>query len=109
MATFAPIDVAAVVLATSDTIVGTVPTGKSWAVARVSFCNTTGASKFITIATTTGASIVDGETEIKLLEIQPNATYDYGPAYLPAGRKIIAKADAAASVTARIHGLEKTP
>lgn len=108
MANFAPIDVDSVLLATTDTIVGQVPAGKSWAVARVNFCNTDTVDRQVTIGTATG-SLDDTHSEQVDVTIQAKSSFEWGPAYLPAGRKILAKASVAAKVSARIHGLEKTP
>ena len=109
MATFDPIDVDAVFLGTGDTLIGQPAGGKSWAVARVCFCNTDTVDHTITIGTTTGASLDDLHTEHKLYTVQAQTTFDWGPSFLPSGRKIFGKADTAGKVSARIHGIEKTP
>jgi hypothetical protein len=109
MATFAPIDVAPVLIGTSDTIVGQPSVGKSWAVARVAFCNTDSVDRTVIIGTNDSGSLTDTQTEYKTLTIQALSTFEYGPAYLPATRRLIALADVAAKVSARIHGIEKTP
>ena len=109
MATFAPIDTAPVLLGTSDTVVGQPAAGKSWAIARVSFCNTDTVDRTVTIGTNDSGSLTDTQTEYKTLVVQALTSFDYGPAYLPALRRLIALADVAAKVSARIHGIEKTP
>jgi hypothetical protein len=109
MATFAPIDVAPVLLGTTDTIVGQPPVGKSWAIARVAFCNTDTVDRTVTIGTNDSGSLTDAQKEHDVLTIQAKTTLDYGPAYLPATRRLIAFAEVAAKVSARIHGIEKTP
>lgn len=108
MATFDPIDVEAVFLGTTDTLIGEPAVGKSWAVARVCFCNTDTVDHQITIGTTTGASLDDMHTESKLYTVQAQSTFDWGPSFLPAGRKIFGKAETAAKVSARIHGIQRS-
>lgn len=109
MATFAPIDVAPVLIGTGDTIIGQPAVGKSWAVARVAFCNTDTVDRTVTIGTNDSGSLTDTQTEHKLLTVQAQSTFEYGPAYLPATRRLIAKASVASVISARIHGIEKTP
>lgn len=109
MATFAPIDVAPVLLGTTDTIVGQPAVGKAWAIARVAFCNTDTVDRTVIIGTNDSGALTDTQTEYKTLTIQAISTFDYGPAYLPDTRRLIALADVAAKVSVRIHGIEKTP
>lgn len=109
MVTFTPIDVAPVLLGTTDTVVGQPAVGKAWAIGRVAFCNTDTVDRTVTIGTNDSGSLTDTQTEYKNLLVQALTTFEYGPAYLPATRRLIALADVAAKVSVRIHGIERTP
>jgi len=103
------INVAPVQLGVGDTVIGTVPGGKGWNVARVAICNTDTAPRVVTLATNTGGAVTDTETEEKEISIPAKSSFSWGPLMLPAGRVIQGKADVAAKVSCRIHGWEVTP
>lgn len=110
MATSVPISVNAVLLGTSETTVGTVPSGKEWNVATVRLCNTDTVDRTVTIYVYKSPETAgDATTEYKDLTIQAKSTFEYGPVILPATGKISALASAATKVSARIHGWEVTP
>ena len=109
MATFVPIGVDAVFIGTGDTVIGQPPAGKSWAVARVPFCNSDTSDHTVTIGVITAGSLDDQHTEWKELTVQAKSTFEYGPAYLTDAQKLVAKADTASKISARLHGIEKTP
>lgn len=109
MSTYAPIDVDAVFLGTSDTLIGQPTGGKSWAVARICLCNTDSVDHTVDIGTTSAGSLDAQHTEHKTLTIQAQSTFDWGPSFLPSGRNVFGKASSAGVISARIHGIEKTP
>lgn len=103
------IGVAAVQLGTSDTVIGTVPGGKGWNIARVAICNTDSSPRTVTLAINTGGAITDTDTEEKELSIPAKSSFSWGPIIVPAGKVLQGKSDVAARVSAHIHGWEVTP
>jgi hypothetical protein len=109
MATFLPIVVDSVLIATTDTVIGQPASTKSWAIAVVRFCNTDSSSRTLTLGVITGGSLDDQHSEYKTFSLIAGSTFEYGPAYLDATQMLVAKADVASKISARIHGIEKTP
>jgi hypothetical protein len=103
------IGVAAVLIATTDTVIGTVPGGKGWNISRVNICNTDTSPRTVTLAINTGGAITDTDTEEKELSIPAKSSFSWGPIIVPAGKVLQAKADVTAKVNAHIHGWEVTP
>lgn len=103
------IDVAAVQLGTGDTVIGTVPGGKGWNIARVSICNTDSSPRTVTLAINTGGAITDTETEEKEISIPAKSSFSWGPIIAKAGKVLQGKSDVGAKVSCRIHGWEVTP
>ena len=111
MSSVVPISVNAVLIASTETLVGQVPAGKEWDVAVVRFCNLDSVDHQITIVTYDPSveSFGDTTSEYKNLTIQANTTLEYGPVILSQNKKISASTPASGLINARIHGWEVTP
>lgn len=105
------ISVAAVLIGTSETTVGTVPVGAEWNIATIRFCNTDSVDHNLTVYryNTSGESAGAATTEYQELLIQAKSTFEYAPAMLAAGHRISALADTASMINARIHGWQVGP
>ncbi|MEM3097448.1 MAG: hypothetical protein QXU32_01845 [Nitrososphaerales archaeon] len=105
------IQLGAVPIGTSETVILTVPSGTEYNIPVIRLTNSDTSNHTVTIYNydPSSESASDITAEINTFTIQPKTTFEFGPLILPPGRKISAVADVANKIFARAHGWSTTP
>lgn len=91
--------------ASTNTTIGTVPTGFWWAFS-VYFCNTSTNNVKIKLALSAAAAPTAAEWIISEYEMEPNETFDITGLVLQAGKLVVVQADTANAISVTALGFE---